>query len=107
MHPTPLPESGTNGTGTEVTHDPLIRAGFCYALFAYDVGLGIDLDAASLLVRELTQRDAVRHQRPTPRYFNFTHPRCARFSRAIRLRSDRWPRDRASKWHSSTSAPSL
>jgi hypothetical protein len=74
MHPTPLPESGTNGTGTEVTHDPLIRAGFCYALFAYDVGLGIDLDAASLLVRELTQRDAVRHQRPTPRYFNFTHP---------------------------------
>ncbi len=74
MNPTPVPDHGRSVTNTEAAHDPIIRAGVCYALFAYDVGLGIDLNAAAPLVRELAQRDAVKHQRPTPRYFNFTQP---------------------------------
>lgn len=51
--------------------DPLITGGICYALFAYDIGLGIDLERAAPLVREMTQREAVKHPRPTPRYFDF------------------------------------
>jgi hypothetical protein len=50
---------------------PIITSGVCYALFAYDIGLGIDLEAAAPLVRELSQREAVKHKRPTPRYFNY------------------------------------
>lgn len=52
--------------------EPVITSGLCYALFAYDVGLGINLEAAAPLLRELSQRETVKHQRPTPRYFNFT-----------------------------------
>jgi hypothetical protein len=50
---------------------PVIDSGMCLALFAYDIGLGIDLESAAPLVRELTQRESVKHQRPTPRYFNY------------------------------------
>jgi hypothetical protein len=67
--------------------DPRIASGVCYALFAYDVGFGIDLEAAAALLRDLTHRETVKHQRPTPRYFNYkpapiriastAHPRTA------------------------------
>jgi hypothetical protein len=67
--------------------DPVITSGVCYALFAYDIGFGIDLEAAAPLLRDLTQRETMKHQRPTPRYFNYkpapiriaatAHPRSA------------------------------
>lgn len=54
---------------------PHVR-GVCHALFAYDVGLGIDLDHAERLVRgrdpSVVHRDAIRHLRRTPEHFAFT-----------------------------------
>ncbi len=42
-----------------------------YALFAYEVGAGIDLDHAQRLVTEATQRETIKHRRRTPEYFEF------------------------------------
>jgi hypothetical protein len=69
--PVDLPAASSGGARPD---DPAIQSGVCYALFAYDVGLGIDLGAAAPFVPELSQRETVRHQRPTPHYFNFTNP---------------------------------
>jgi len=48
-----------------------IAAGTCFALFAYEVGFGIDLGAAEQ--RITAQREALRQKRRAPRYFEF-HP---------------------------------
>jgi hypothetical protein len=45
--------------------------GLCSALFAYDVGLAIDLDRAERRVREATERGGIRARRRTPQYFEF------------------------------------
>lgn len=45
--------------------------GVCSALFAYDVGLAIDLDGAERRVREATERSGIRARRRTPPYFEF------------------------------------
>jgi len=51
--------------------DRLAPRGVCSALFAYDVGLAIDLDRAERRVREATARSGIRARRPTPQYFEF------------------------------------
>lgn len=48
-----------------------IEKGTCYALFAYDVALSINLDEAERQITALTQRETIRHKRPAPTYFEY------------------------------------
>jgi hypothetical protein len=55
---------------------PVHISGACYAVFAFDVGLSIDLERAERLIREAAtrgtpEREVIRHQRRTPRYFEY------------------------------------
>jgi hypothetical protein len=64
-------------------HKPslLIEQGVCYALFAYDVSLAIDLDDAERRMHAITERETLRHRRPAPRYFEY-RPAPVRVSQA-------------------------
>jgi hypothetical protein len=53
---------------------PLVVQGTCYAIFAYELGFSVDLDAAERLVTSLTQREVIRHQHRAPTYFRFQPP---------------------------------
>ena len=67
---------------TETSKPPLqIEQGICYALFAYDVALAINLDEAEGRIHAGTQRETLRHRRPTPRYFEY-RPAPVRVSQA-------------------------
>ena len=55
----------------EAAASPEVARGVCYALFAYEVGLSIDLDACQRRVTELTERATLRHKRRAPRYFEY------------------------------------
>lgn len=48
-----------------------IERGICFALFAYDIGLAVDLDEAQRRITSMKQRDTIRHKRRTPTYFEF------------------------------------
>ena len=50
---------------------PEIGKGVCYALFAYEVGLSIDLDECERRITALTERATLRHKRRAPRYFEY------------------------------------
>jgi len=52
--------------------EPTVAQGICYVLFAYDVGLSIDLDRAEQRITALTQRARLRHKRRAPRFFDYT-----------------------------------
>lgn len=60
----------------------LIEQGMCYALFAYDVSLAIDLEDAERRMHAITARGSLRHRRPTPRYFEY-RPAPIRVSQAV------------------------
>ncbi len=51
--------------------EPVVQRGVCYALFAYDAGLGIDLDQAERRITALTQRAGIRHRHRAPTYFDY------------------------------------
>jgi len=54
------------------THaEPAVLVGVCYALFAYDAGLAINLDESERRITALTQRAAIRQKRRAPRYFEY------------------------------------
>ena len=55
----------------EAHAEPAVQVGVCYALFAYDAGLGINLDESERRITALTQRAAIRHKRRAPRYFEY------------------------------------
>jgi hypothetical protein len=48
-----------------------IVAGHCYVMFAYDIGQGVNLEHATRLVTEVTERESIRHKRRTPTYFEY------------------------------------
>src|SRR2546422_4047872 len=48
-----------------------VGEGVCYALFAYDAGLAIDLDESERRITAMTQRAAIRHKHRAPRYFEY------------------------------------
>ncbi len=48
-----------------------VEKGVCYALFAYDVGLAIDLSEAGRRITALKQRTSLKHTRRAPRYFDY------------------------------------
>jgi hypothetical protein len=50
--------------------------GACYVVFAFDIGLSVNLETAERLIREAAtrgtpEREAIRHKRRTPRYFEY------------------------------------
>src|SRR5579862_7280693 len=51
--------------------EPQIRAGVCYAMFAYDIGLSIDLEEAARRTMEATQPETIRHKRRAPEWLEF------------------------------------
>jgi hypothetical protein len=56
------------------THRPeslIVKQGVCYASFAYDVGMSINLDEAERRVTEAKERKHIKHKRPAPQYFQF------------------------------------
>ncbi|TMB56592.1 MAG: hypothetical protein E6J60_05685 [Deltaproteobacteria bacterium] len=55
----------------EAQAEPVVQEGVCYALFAYDAGLAIDLDESERRITALTQRAAIRHKHRAPRYFEY------------------------------------
>lgn len=50
---------------------PCIAQGVCYVLFAYDVALAIDLDAAERRMHATTQRASLKRTHPAPKYFEY------------------------------------
>ncbi|MGB9690723.1 MAG: hypothetical protein ACPL7D_00980 [Candidatus Sumerlaeaceae bacterium] len=48
-----------------------IERGECIALFAYDVGMAIDLDACERILAEESKRGGLRHKRKAPPYFEY------------------------------------
>jgi len=58
-------------TGGEAALRLQIRRGVCHVLFAYDVGMAIDLDETERRIREMTQRATIKHKRRAPRYFEY------------------------------------
>lgn len=54
---------------------PTVRiAGYTLALFAFDIGFQIDLDAAGKLESDATRRRVVRARRPAPVWFDYSPP---------------------------------
>ena len=51
-----------------------VQEGICYALFAYEVGLSINLDEAERRITTLKERARIRHKRRAPSYFEYTPP---------------------------------
>jgi hypothetical protein len=51
--------------------DLYVAEGMCYAMFAYDVGLSIDLEACEQRITALTQRATIRHKHRAPPYFEY------------------------------------
>ncbi len=48
-----------------------IEQGTCYALFAYDIGLTIDLNDAEQRVTAIKERGRIRHKARAPHYFDY------------------------------------
>ena len=48
-----------------------IEKGICYALFAYDVGMSIDLEKCEQILAEESKRGGLRHKRKAPPYFEY------------------------------------
>lgn len=48
-----------------------VSKGTCYALFAYEVGLSINLDECERRITALTQRERLRQKRRAPQYFEY------------------------------------
>jgi hypothetical protein len=53
--------------------DLSIAKGTCYLLFAYDIARAIDLDEAERHIAAMKQREALKHRRRAPKYFEY-HP---------------------------------
>lgn len=50
---------------------PMIRDGRCHALFSYDLGMSVDLDQCDRLITAVKHREALRHKRRAPTYFEY------------------------------------
>jgi len=52
-------------------YNPSIKDGVAFVQFAYDIGMGVGLDAAEKSVTAMAERAPIRHQRRAPKYFEF------------------------------------
>src|SRR5689334_8033368 len=48
-----------------------ISKGTCYAMFAYDIGLSINLEEADRRITANTERGRLRHKTRAPQYFEY------------------------------------
>jgi len=80
--PTTPDETPTKRGGSGTPATPQIERGACAVLFAYDVGLAIDLDEAQRRITTDKQRGSLRHKRRTPYYFEY-QPAPLRVSQTI------------------------
>ncbi len=60
----------------------VVKHGVCYALFAYDAGLAIDLNEAERRIVALTQRASIPHKHRAPKYFDY-RPQPVRVTRSM------------------------
>lgn len=65
------PEQPTTSVKSHTPADLRVERGTCYALFAYDVGLAVDLDEAQRRITADKQRSPLRHKRRAPYYFEY------------------------------------
>ncbi len=69
---------------TSAPAEPLcISKGTCYALFAYEVGLSVDLDQCQQRITAFTHRERLRQKRRAPQYFEY-RPAPVRFTESGR-----------------------
>jgi len=50
---------------------PVVRAGTCHALFAFDVAYAINLDAAQRRIAAATERQTIKQKRRAPASFEY------------------------------------
>lgn len=50
---------------------PEIREGRCQIMFAYDVGISVDLEMCERLITEVKQREKIKHRRRAPKHFEY------------------------------------
>jgi hypothetical protein len=64
-----------------------VQEGVCYALFAYEVGISINLDRAQQRITALKERARVRHKRRAASYFEYSPPplRLTQEAESVRL----------------------
>jgi len=48
-----------------------ISRGTCHVLFAYDIAFSIDLNTAESRIKDVTQRERIKHKRRAPKYFQY------------------------------------
>lgn len=51
-----------------------VRRGRCYVFFAFDIGLGINLERAAEIIKEAVERTRFRRSRRAPVYFDYDPP---------------------------------
>jgi hypothetical protein len=53
---------------------PDIARGTCHVLFAYDIAFSIDLNEAERRIKDVKQRETIKHKRRAPKYFQYQPP---------------------------------
>jgi hypothetical protein len=67
-----VPDMNTRAGGeTRSTGPEAALTGACYAVFAHDIGLAVDLDAAELLLATPSHRKILERRRKLPAYFRY------------------------------------
>ncbi len=55
-------------------HTPAVERGTCYAVFAYSIGLSIDLQEAERRINTDKRRETIKHRHRAPQYFKYDPP---------------------------------
>src|SRR5678816_2812420 len=50
---------------------PEIIRGTCYAILAYDIAFSVDLNEAERNIKDVKQRESIKHKRRAPQYFQY------------------------------------
>lgn len=53
---------------------PQLKRGTCYVMFAFELGLSINLDKASEMIKEGVERTRFKRNRKSPKYFDYDPP---------------------------------
>lgn len=65
------------------TRTPIIREGVCHVLYAYDVGLSINLEQCAQRITAMTQREPIKHKKRAPTQYSEYPELPLRVSQAI------------------------
>ena len=53
---------------------PHLKRGICYVMFAFELGLSVNLDSAAQMIKEGVERTRFRRNRKSPKYFDYDPP---------------------------------